>query len=70
MEYAQQTGYLPTGPDNTSGTPEAVEPTSDVAYGTPEGELEFRKKRCKEFFEKHSISPAELYKYDMTKPLE
>lgn len=39
-------------------------------YGTPEGELEFRKKRCKEFFEKHLVSPAELYKYDMTKPLE
>lgn len=39
-------------------------------FKTPEGELEFRKKRCKEFFEKHPVSPAELYKYDMTKPLD
>ena len=34
MEYAQQTGYLPTGPDNTSWTPEeAPAPTenSDIA---------------------------------------
>ena len=39
-------------------------------YGTPEGELTRVKDYCKRWFEKHPTSPAELYKYDMNKPLE